>query len=193
MSKSPSMKRRRWPLACGGCVGLLAVGCCGIFAAAALAPRFRPTARDVYSAAPDLQASADVSEALIDSGMQGASVLVIPIKGSSGQIAIITLDESKGYVASSAGGADNMKTVVSNIVAANLEGNYNIERLSIDYRDTTGESSLAFTATMESALAYANGNITQQEFMGNTEVNLTDSLLYFGIDPQLLLQEGGQP
>ena len=188
-SKAP---RRKWLWGCGGCIGIFILGCCAVFAVAALAPTLRPSARDVYSGAPDLAAGEDVSQALIDSGVEGASVLVIPIKGSSGQIAILTLDESRGYTGFSGQGEDSLKTVVSNIVAANHAGDYHIERLSIDYRDESGESSLAFTATIESAETYADGGMTQQEFMGDVEFNLMDSLRYFGVD-QELLKELQQP
>jgi hypothetical protein len=187
-SKSP---RRKWLRGCGGCIGVFVLGCCAIFAVAALAPSFRPSARDVYSGAPDLAAGEDVAQALIDSGVEGASVLVIPIKGGSGQIAILTLDESRGYNGFSASGTDSLKIVVSNIVAANQTGDYHIERLSIDYRDETGQSSLAFTTTITQAEEFAAGSITQEQFVGNVEFNLTDTLRYYGVD-QLLLQ-GEQP
>jgi hypothetical protein len=136
-----------------------------------------------------------VTQALVSSGVQGASVLVIPIKGSSGQIAIITLDESRGYQGlagtGSGPGTDNLRVVVTNIVNANRQGEYGIERLSIDYRDTSGESSLAFTTTIEQAEAYAAGSITTQEFMGDVEFNLLDTMRYYGVDQ--ILTEQSQP
>jgi hypothetical protein len=188
MTNRPSSKHRKgWQLACGGCLGIPLLGCFCIVVVGALWQMLRPNARDIYSGAPDLAAGADVSQALIDSGVQGASVLVIPIKGTSGQIAIITLDESRGFIGFSAGSADNLQIVVNNIVQANRQGDYHIEQLSIDYRDASGESSLAFTATMSAAESYAVGAISRREFIGNVDFNLTDTLRYFGIDQ--ILQE----
>ena len=190
-NRSPTNRKRRrgWLLACSGCLGVLVLSCCGIFAFGALIPRLRPTANDIYSGAPDLAAGQDVSNALIESGVQGASVLVIPIKGTSGQIAIITLDESRGYV-SDPGGADSLQTVVQNIVRANVLGDYHIQELSIDYRDTTGQPSLSFAATMQDAESYAAGSISRQDFMGSVDFNLLHTLRYFGLD-QILT--GTQP
>ena len=162
---------------------VLPVCWCGQLAAAQNAAI---SAREIYSGAPDLAAGSDVTDALIDSGVEGASVLVIPIKGSAGQIAIITLDESRGFVGFS-GGADNLQLVVKNIVEANRRGNYHIEQLSIDYRDASGEPSLAFAAGMPAAENFADGVITRQEFMGDVDFNLLDTLRYFGVDE--LLQE----
>ena len=151
----------------------------------------RPTARDLYSGAPDRAAGEDVSNALVSAGVQGASVLVIPIKGSAGQIAIITLDESRGYTGFGAAGADSLKTVVTNIVNADRAGNLAIEQLSIDYRDSSGKSSLSFTTGMDEASAYAAGEITREEFVGDVDFNLIDTLRYYGLDQ--LLQGPPQP
>jgi hypothetical protein len=57
--------------------------------------------------------------------------------------------------------------------------------MAVDYRDTTGESSLSFTVRMDAAQAYAEGTISRQEFMGNVDFNLMDSLRYFGLDQAL--------
>lgn len=185
MSNSASGRPGRpWLWWCGGCLGLLVLGCCGVVAVGALLPSLRPSARQLYSGAPDIQAGKDVSKALIESGVQGASVLVIPISGTDGQIAILTLDESKGFEGFS-GGGDNMQLAVRNIVEADRDGNYHIERISIDYRDQSGQSSLAFTTTMDSAAAYADGQISRQDFMGDVDFNLMDSLRYFGLDQAL--------
>ena len=185
----PEKPRKRSRLGCLGCASIFILSCCaigglGLFAGSLLRS-LRPSAREVYSGAPDLQAGEDVSKALIESGVEGASVLVIPIKGTSGQIAIITLDESKGFTGFSGGSADSLQIVVKNIVEANRQGDYQIERLSIDYRDSTGKSSLAFTATMQAAEDYADGAISRQQFMGNVDFNLMDSLRYFGLDQAL--------
>ena len=181
---SPKKPRKRWQLVCGCCLGVFILGCIVVVAAGLLLPKLRPTARDIYSGAPDLAAGEDVSNMLVESGVEGATVLVIPIKGSSGQIAIITLDESRGFVGFSSG-ADNLQVVVKNIVEANSQGNYHIEQLSIDYRDTSGETSLSFAASMANAENYADGTISRQEFAGDVAFNLMDTLRYFGVDELL--------
>ena len=184
-NRSSSKPRKGWLLACGGCLGMLILGCVVVAAAGFLFQKLKPSASNVYSAAPDLAAGADVSNALIGSGVQGASVLVIPIKGTAGQIAIITLDESQGYAGFSGGSADNLQSVVKNVVQADRQGDHHIEQLSIDYRDISGQSSLSFATSMESAQAYADGSLSRQEFMGDVNFNLMDTLRYFGLD-QLL-------
>jgi hypothetical protein len=151
----------------------------------------RPTAQELYSGAPDLVAGQSVSDALVEAGVQGASVLVIPIQDSQGQIAIITLDESQGYAGFGSPASNNLQIVIGNIVSANRARALHIEQLSIDYRDQTGESSLAFTTSMEKAEAFADGHITQQEFIGDVDFDLVDTLRYYGLDQ--LLEATPQP
>ncbi len=183
--------RRTWLWTCGGFLGTVLLGCFALAAVIMVLRSSRPTARDLYSGAPDLVAGQSVSDALVDAGVQGASVIVIPITDSPGQIAIITLDESRGYTGFSSAASNNLQLVVGNIVSANRTRNLHIEQLSIDYRDQTGESSLAFTTTIDKAEAFADGQITQQEFVGAIDFNLADTLRHYGLDQ--ILEGAPQP
>ena len=52
---------RRW-WACCACLGVFILGCLVVVAAGLLLPKLRPTAREIYSGAPDLAAGEDVSK-----------------------------------------------------------------------------------------------------------------------------------
>jgi hypothetical protein len=183
-------KPKRGCLRCVGILGVLLVGCGLLTGGTFLASRlsrslgiFGPTAEELYSGTVDRQASASVTDLLLNEGLEGASALVIPIKGSNGQIAIITVDESKGFVGLSPGDEteDPVYNLVSQLSNANNINDLDLERIAIDYRDETGENVLSFTSSQENIDAYANGDISEQEFLGAVEFNLNEVIDYFGV------------
>jgi hypothetical protein len=176
-STSKPKKRSTGRLACGGCLALLAAGlglvlCVGgVFAARAFG-LFGPDAEDLYSGAPDLVASAAVEEALLAAGVENAQAVVIPIKGSDGQIAVITVDQSTSTASSTPDEAFDQ--ALQGMAAANQSGGHRIERVTLDLRDENGEPGIALTAPQEKVEAYANGEISRQELMGESAVDLSD-------------------
>ncbi|MFC2065346.1 hypothetical protein ACFLXB_09660, partial [Chloroflexota bacterium] len=57
----PGKPRSRWWVGCLGCLGMLIMCCVLVAAASWLLPKMRPSARDIYSGAPDLAAGSDVT------------------------------------------------------------------------------------------------------------------------------------
>jgi hypothetical protein len=178
MAQPPSKPKKRSTgrLACGGCLALLAAGlglilCVGgIFAARAFGI-IGPDAEDLYSGAPDLVASAAVDQALLEAGLENAQAVVIPIKGSDGQIAVITVDQSTSTAGSSP--EEAFDQALRGMAAANQAGGHRIERVTLDLRDENGEPGIALTAPQDKVDAYANGEISRQELMGQSAVDLS--------------------
>jgi hypothetical protein len=178
MAPSPAQPKKRSTgrLACGGCLALLAAGlgvllCVGGFFAARAFGLFGPDAEDLYSGAPDLVASAAVEQALLEAGLQNAEAVVIPIKGIDGQIAVITVDQSTSTAGSSPNEA--FDRALQGMARANQSGDHRIERVTLDLRDENGEPGLALTAPQDQVEAYAKGEISRQELMGESAVDLS--------------------
>lgn len=180
-------------LACGGCllvlVGSIGLAAClgGVLAARAFG-LFGPNAERLYSGAPDPVASAAVESALLDAGLENARAVVIPISGSDGQIAVITLDQSvDSHGASSPAAA--FDTALQEMSSANSAGGLRIERVTLDLRDEDGNPGLAMTAPQESVDAYAQGKISRAELMAEADIDISSL-----IDPETFnaLMEGAQ-
>lgn len=142
-------------------------------------------AEKLYSGAPDLEAGAAVEDALLDAGIEGARAVVIPIMGSDGKIAVITIEETT----STDGNAEEaFSRALLGLTEANQVG-HGIERVTVDMRDENGEPNLAITADQEAVEAYSNGEISKGEFLGAVDIDLSAL-----IDPdefQLLIEEAG--
>ncbi|HLF36811.1 MAG TPA: hypothetical protein VI520_02635 [Anaerolineales bacterium] len=175
----PRSRWRRW-----GCVGCLAFGgllsCCvlatvffgpGIWGRLGL---FRTSAEDLYSGASDPYASQIVTQILIEAGVPGARAVVVPIKGSDGQIAVITLDSSAGF--DGTGTASGNEMVLMDVLQRMREDNrmemLGIERVSVDYRDKNGGNLLAITVSQESLEAFSQGQLTRKELLQKVDVGL---------------------
>lgn len=185
MTSAPPLQSQpsRWTprrLACGGCLavvaGLLGVILCigGLFAIRTLG-LFGPDAEELYSGAPDPIASAAVESALLDAGLTDARAVVIPIKDSDGQIAVVTVDQ-----ATDSSGAGSPRAAfdqaLQGIASANLSGDHRIERVTLDLRDEEGNPGLALTASQESVEAYANGEISRRDLMAESDVDFSSLL-----------------
>jgi hypothetical protein len=135
---------------------------------------FRTSAEELYSGASDPYASQVVTQILIDAGIPGARAMVIPINGSDGQIAVITLDSSAGF--DGTGTASGNEMVLMDVLQRMREDNrmemLGIERVSVDYRDVNGGNLLAITASQESLEAFSKGQLTRKELLQGVDVGL---------------------
>lgn len=178
--EAPPAKKGRGCLGCAGAIVVIIALCA---AAWFLAPTVMtalglssPGAEELYSGAPDLFAGRAVEEVLVDSGVEGASVTVIPIKGSDGQLAVITLHDASSINWSESGSAEEgFLHTVQALSRANGQG-LRVERAVIDVRGENGQPFIAITASQDSIDAYANGEISRDEFVASVDADL-DSLL----------------
>lgn len=183
-NRSAPAKSGRWSarrLACGGCLAVIAGSlglllCGGGFILVRNLGLFGPSAEELYSGAPDPVASAAVGNALLEAGLDNARAVVIPIQGSDGQIAVVTVDDSTNSGGSPETAFDQ---ALQGMAAANQSGDHRIERVTLDLRDENGEPGLALTASQEDVEAYANGEITRRELMAESDVDISNL-----IDPE---------
>ena len=165
-------------LSCLGCLGasvflvLLSVG------VVALVQGLGPDPEELLSGPVDPVASAAYQEVLEASGFDGAQVRVIPIKGSDEQLAYIIFDETSGF-----SGADTLEeneaaidNAIRGLAAANISQDLGVGAVAVEYRDETGESLFTFAARQETIEAYADGEITRDELLSETDVDLSSFL-----------------
>ncbi len=133
---------------------------------------FRSRAEELYSGAPDPFASRIVSQILLDAGVAGARALVIPIKETAGQIAVVTLDEGDGFTGMGTASANEMTMmdVIQRMREDNRMEDLGIDRVTVDYRDSSGQCLVAITASQSAIDSFADGEISREEFL--REVNI---------------------
>jgi hypothetical protein len=165
------------------CLGLIAVSAVVLVAAVLFGPTllrkvgvFAPTAEERYSGAADPVGTEMVSEALDNAGIEGAEVVVMPVKGSDGQIAVITLNESSrlGSINSSASGEEQFRSLVRDYAQANRDGDLRIDTVALDFQGEDGESLVSVGVPQEAIDAYAAGEITRSEFVEQVEIDFSN-------------------
>jgi len=187
MTETPQEDRqRKGKRGCGGCIGCLATMAGVAVLVVALiwfAPWILqkvgisgPGAEELYAGAPDRMASQALNDSLHDVGITGVNALVIPISGSEGQIAVLTLDSSVTAARVSTKEEANalfMETL-RGLAQANQAGNLGIEQVAVDYRDDSGNSLIAVAAPQAAVEAYANGSISRREFLAQVDLDLSN-------------------
>jgi hypothetical protein len=196
-SPSAAEGRPRWQKL--GCIGCLSIGgllsCClvatlifgpGIWQRLGL---LRSRAEELYSGAPDPFATRVILQILEDARIAGASAVVIPIRGSDGQIAIISLDPNEGFdgTGTAAGNEALFMNVIQRMREDNRMQELGLERVAVDYRDESGQSLVTITASETAMEALAQGEITQEQFLKDVDIGVAG----LGLREALaLMQEG---
>lgn len=186
----PTKKRRRGCRSCLVSFAIVIVALIGLWFLAPVALRLSgvlpPEAEELYSGAPDPAASETVEMTLIDAGIEGARAVVLPVKGSDSQVAVITLDESVTLEGSGKASAEEafMETI-RGLSGASVSG-LDVERAVVDIRGDNGKPFIAFTASQESIDAYANGETDRREFLRTVDADLSNILDL--LDAQTLME-----
>jgi hypothetical protein len=137
-----------------------------------------PTSDDLAGGAPDPVASAALSSALSEAGLQGARALVFPIRGSDEQFAYIVLDDAAGFA-----GADTVQgneqaflAALQGLSEANQEQDLRVGLVAMEYRDESGTTLFSVASSQENVEAYAAGAISKEEFLTGADADLTSLL-----------------
>ena len=153
---------------------------------------FGNKARQVYQLAPDPIASAQLSQVFTERNIPGVSVYVIPMKDKPYQGAFIILDVSKGYAGLNPTDENDQFFIelLQDLTRRNREEDLRLYHLTVDYRDETGNTLLAFTVNQKDVESYAGGLISQTEFFKSVHFDLVDTLQRLGVSEFL---EESQP
>lgn len=194
----PDRKKRGWCF-CAGCL-LLPILVVGFLAAAYfVGPRladalnlFGPEAEEVYAYAPNQEASQELSAIFTAREIPGVRVLVLPLKGEAAHGAFITLDASAGYRGlSPINEAEDevFREVMAEITRRDQALDLNLAHVTVDYRDETGETALAFTAPQSLVEEYAEDQLSHKEFFSQVEIDLLRTIDYLDLDLNQILEE----
>lgn len=175
---------------CGRCLGIIVGGLAIVVLAFVVLRALRPDPNKLFSGASDPFAEAVLEDMLISAGVQGAQVTVIPIKGSDKQLAYIVFDDSSGLSMGSLtrGGEENLAGALLQLDAANRSQDLNIGPVAMEYRGESGEPLFSVVTDQEDISAFADGEMSREELLSNTDINLAN--LLDGVD--LLSNASGQ-
>lgn len=202
MSDSGGGKKRRWGcIGCLGCLGLMAVLAAAVVAVIIFAPDLLRKVglrgadpEKVFSGAADPVGTQMVTEMLETAGFQGVQAVVLPVEGGQGQVAVITVDQDAvlGYSGSGASGEEQFITLMQDFARANQEAGLQIEAVAFDFEGEGGESLVSVAMPQAAVEAYAAGEISRREFLGQVEIDFTNLISLSEL--QSLMQEygGGQ-
>lgn len=144
---------------------------------------FGPPAEQVYAAAPDLVASAEINEIFDEQSIPGVRVYVLPIDGRSTQGAFIILDASRGYLGlnPTQGKDDTFLRVIQNIHQRNQAENLRLEHVTVEYRDEFGEKVVGFTVPQDLVEDYATERITRDDFFREIDIDILQVIDYYNL------------
>jgi hypothetical protein len=194
-------RRNRGCLACLGCLGLTACLAAVLVGVVLFAPTllqkvgiFGPGPEERFSGAADPVGTQMVTEVLDDAGFEGVDVVVMPVQGSKGQIALFTLSESSrlGSIDSTASGEEQFLSLVQEFSRANREGDLKIETVALDFQGENGQSLVSAGVPQEAVDAYATGKIGRREFVQQVEIDFSNVISAAELQRLIAEMEAGQ-
>ncbi len=193
--------RNRGCLACLGCLGLTACLAAVLVAVVLFAPGllrkvgiFGPGPEERFSGAADPVGTEMVAQVLDDAGFEGVDVVVMPVQGSQGQVAILTLTEASrlGSIESTASGEEQFLSLVQGFSRANREGDLRIQTVALDYQGEDGQSLISVAVAQGAVDAYAAGKISRREFVRQVEVNFSNLISAAELQQLIAEMEAGR-
>jgi hypothetical protein len=124
-------------------------------------------AEELLSGTPDRAAASRLVEELAKSGVdvRGMDVYVLPVKGKESSVAYVGLDSSKGFRFKANKGEEPITSLMKRLATSGTAKDAGIQRIAIDYRGSDGKSLVTLTAPTEAISSFANGRLSQQQFM----------------------------
>lgn len=187
---SPKNRRRR---GCCGCILLLGVLTIGLIVTVLAGPWvlrqlgfYGPSAEELYSGAPNRQAAIQIEEAFAERNISGVDVLVLPITGSEGHIAVLTIEDAPaaGGIQTEAEAEIFLRETMEALVTSSRESGAPLDQVAVDLRGSEGDPLITIAADAATVEAYAAGEITRAEFVNSVGVdisNLVDALRAEGL------------
>jgi hypothetical protein len=130
---------------------------------------------------PDESAAAELLAQVQAAGLstKGVRMYVIPLTGSEETAAIAVLDAAQGFGAD-VPDQDLILRYLDKLATGGTIGRLGIARVAVTYQDEQGTALLTLTGATKDIQDFANGRISQDEFL---------KLLHANLDPGWLLKE----
>jgi len=122
---------------------------------------------------PDRVKAAELVQSLQQTGLstEGVEVYVLPFAGTDREVALVVLDASKGFSFDANLNTNMVKDFVTVVTHAQQLG---VDRAAVQYRDENGKDLLSATVATDAVVAYAQGQITDQQLMEKVDIGLGD-------------------
>jgi hypothetical protein len=117
--------------------------------------------------AADRVAAADLVAELETKGVatKGMEVYVLPLKDGSGSGAYVVLDQSNGFAFAPSEGGDAFLGTLASLAKSEAVKANGIKDVAFEYRDAKGRSLITIGAKVQDGADFADGKITEGEFM----------------------------
>lgn len=115
----------------------------------------------------DRAAAADLVAELETKGIptKGMEVYVLPLKDGSGSGAYVVLDQSKGFAFAPSGGGDPFLGTLASLAKSEAVKANGMKDVAFEYRDAQGRSLITVGAKIQDGVDFADGKMTEKEFM----------------------------
>lgn len=128
----------------------------------------KSAAEKVYDAQrADRVAAEDLRGDLEEAGIvtKGMEVYVLPMKDGSGAGAYVLLDEAAGFSFNASGDGDPFLDTLAAMAKSEAAKNGGLTYAAFEYKDAKGRSLITIGASVKDGADFADGKISQEEFM----------------------------
>jgi hypothetical protein len=127
----------------------------------------RKTAAQRLLGPPDRRAADAILMDMAAGGLptDGVYLYVLPLKGESTNTLYAVLDSRDGFRFEGSGSREQIVDYLVTLAESPAVTGQNVGRISVDYRDAAGESTLVLTAPTEAILGFSRGELSRDEFM----------------------------
>lgn len=122
-------------------------------------------AYDVHQA--DRYAAEDLRAVMAAEGLstKGMDVYVLPLKDGKGSGAYVVLDESAGFSFNASGDGDPILDTLAAMAKSEAAKSGGLTYAAFEYKDAKGRSLITIGASVQDGADFADGKITQEQFM----------------------------
>lgn len=116
---------------------------------------------------PDRRAADAILMDMAQQGLptEGVYLYVLPLKGEDTNTLYAVLDSRDGFRFQGGGSREQIVGYLVDLAQSPAVAGQNVGRISVDYRDPSGESTLVLTAPTEAILGFARGEMSREQFM----------------------------
>ena len=119
----------------------------------------------LFEASPNQLATQDllIELAVAEKPIIGTTFYVFPRDNGDSHLVYILVEEAEGFEWSDANFENPIEGLLIYTAASEAALTYSIDRVAVDYRDASGEQVAVMTAPTDALVAYATGELSQEE------------------------------
>lgn len=124
-----------------------------------------------FAPVPDRAGAAELLEEAKAKGLntQGVSIYVLPYKDYASSVAVVNLDAAAGFQFAGGSSLGAVGNTFVQVGGGQKAKDLNIQHVTLIYTSQKGEDIMSFAAPREQILAFANKQLTQDQFIASIE------------------------